>query len=225
MASRRAATRAASTADELEVLLDGLLRLDGASLADVTGISLASVVPALTGAATAMADRRGLPLMVAAAGNMPMPIRVQRPAEVGRRPPRQRAGGGPAVRHSGHRRRLRHGHDVRLRGPRRSVRRRRHRPRPRAGPRGARIPNRPPASHRAHRAGARPSAPTPSRPCSRASCWAIGPSRWVCSNGSRPSWREPRRSTARISRWSSPAGSRREPGPAGCPASTRSTPS
>lgn len=83
MASRRAATRAESTADELELLLDGLLRLDGASLADVTGISLASVVPALTGAATTMAEQRGLPLVVAAAGNMPMPIRVQRPSEVG----------------------------------------------------------------------------------------------------------------------------------------------
>jgi len=32
-----------ATPDELEVLIDGLLRLDGASLADVTGISLASV--------------------------------------------------------------------------------------------------------------------------------------------------------------------------------------
>ena len=83
MASRRAATRAASTADELELLLDGMLHLDGASLADVTGISLACVVPALTGVASSMAERRGLPLMIATAGNMPMPIRVQRPTEVG----------------------------------------------------------------------------------------------------------------------------------------------
>jgi type III pantothenate kinase len=30
-----------------------------------------------------MAERRGVPLMVASSGNMPMPIRVQRPAEVG----------------------------------------------------------------------------------------------------------------------------------------------
>jgi type III pantothenate kinase len=83
MASRRAATRAASTADELELLLDGMLHLDSASLADVTGISLACVVPALTGVASSMAERRGLPLMIATAGNMPMPIRVQRPTEVG----------------------------------------------------------------------------------------------------------------------------------------------
>jgi type III pantothenate kinase len=83
MAARRAATRAASTPDELEVLIDNLLHLDGASMADVTGISLASVVPALTGATTTMAERRGIPLLVAGSGNMPMPIRVQRPTEVG----------------------------------------------------------------------------------------------------------------------------------------------
>jgi type III pantothenate kinase len=83
MAARRATTRAASTPDELEVLIDNLLHLDGASMADVTGISLASVVPALTGVTTTMAERRGIPLMVAGSGNMPMPIRVQRPTEVG----------------------------------------------------------------------------------------------------------------------------------------------
>jgi type III pantothenate kinase len=83
VAARRAATRAASTPDELEVLIDNLLRLDGASMADVTGISLASVVPALTGVTTTMAERRSIPLMVAGSGNMPMPIRVQRPTEVG----------------------------------------------------------------------------------------------------------------------------------------------
>jgi type III pantothenate kinase len=83
MAARRAATRAASTPDELEVLIDNLLHLDGASMADVTGISLASVVPALTGVTTTMAEHRGIPLLVAGSGNMPMPIRVQRPTEVG----------------------------------------------------------------------------------------------------------------------------------------------
>ena len=83
MASRRAATRPASTSDELEILLDGLLHIDGASMADVTGISLASVVPQLATVASTIADRRGLPILVAGSGNMPMPIRVQRPAEVG----------------------------------------------------------------------------------------------------------------------------------------------
>jgi len=83
VAARRAATRGTSTADELEVLVDGLLRLDGASMADVTGVSLASVVPNLTGVASIMAERRGIQLLVAGSGNMPMPIRVQRPTEVG----------------------------------------------------------------------------------------------------------------------------------------------
>ncbi|MFI5259299.1 MAG: type III pantothenate kinase [Candidatus Limnocylindrales bacterium] len=83
IAARRASTRAASTADELEVLIDNLLRLDGASMADVTGISLASVVPTLTSATVVLAERRGVQLLVAGAGNMPMPIRVQRPTEVG----------------------------------------------------------------------------------------------------------------------------------------------
>jgi type III pantothenate kinase len=83
VAARRAATRAASTPDEFEVLVDNLLRLDSASMADVTAVSLASVVPALTGVAALMAERRGVPLLIAGSGNMPMPIRVQRPTEVG----------------------------------------------------------------------------------------------------------------------------------------------
>ena len=83
VASRRAATRPAATADELEMLLDGLLRLDGGSLADVTGISLASVVPDLTRSLEVMAERRGLQMLTASAAIMPMPIRVERPADVG----------------------------------------------------------------------------------------------------------------------------------------------
>jgi type III pantothenate kinase len=83
IASRRAATRPVCTPDELELLIDGLLRLDGASLSDATGMALASVVPALTGCATAMAERLNLPAVVASAETMPIPIRVERPAEVG----------------------------------------------------------------------------------------------------------------------------------------------
>jgi type III pantothenate kinase len=83
MASRRAATRRSETADELEVLVDGLLRLDGASLADVTGIALASVVPSLTGVAASVAERRGVPIMIASVDNVPMPVRTERPGEVG----------------------------------------------------------------------------------------------------------------------------------------------
>ena len=83
VAARRAATVVATTPDELEVLIDNLLRLDGGSMADVTGISLVSVVPTLTGVTTVLAERRGVQLLVAGSGNMPMPIRVQRPTEVG----------------------------------------------------------------------------------------------------------------------------------------------
>jgi type III pantothenate kinase len=83
VASRRAATHPSSTTDELESLVDGLLRLDGASLADVTAISLASVVPALTAGMETLAERRGLPILSATSAVMPMPVRVERPNEVG----------------------------------------------------------------------------------------------------------------------------------------------
>jgi type III pantothenate kinase len=83
ISSRRASTRAAMTADELETTVAALLHLDGASLADVTGICLASVVPALTATVTQVAERRGLPLLIADAATVPIPVRVPRPAEVG----------------------------------------------------------------------------------------------------------------------------------------------
>ncbi|HYM84125.1 MAG TPA: type III pantothenate kinase [Candidatus Dormibacteraeota bacterium] len=81
--SRRAATHAHLTADEVELAVGGLLGLDGASLADVDDIVLASVVPALTDAVEAIAERRGLGLVIASAGTTPLPVRVDRPAEVG----------------------------------------------------------------------------------------------------------------------------------------------
>lgn len=83
LARRRAATRSGSTADELEVLIDGLLRLDDVSLADVSAICGASVVPRLTEAVREIAARRGLPLLIADAATVPIPIRVDRPSEVG----------------------------------------------------------------------------------------------------------------------------------------------
>src|SRR5215218_2072140 len=46
-ATRRSTTHARATADELEHLLDGLLRLDDATFADVSAIAACSVVPAL----------------------------------------------------------------------------------------------------------------------------------------------------------------------------------
>jgi type III pantothenate kinase len=83
VATRRATTHPRSSADELEHLLDALLRLDDASFADVSAISACSVVPALTAGLEAVALRRERPLLIAAAGTVPLAIRVDRPAEVG----------------------------------------------------------------------------------------------------------------------------------------------
>jgi len=83
VATRRAATDARASADEFEVLLDALLRLDDASLDDVTAIVAASVVPAVTAAAETVAARRERPLLLASAGTVPIPIRVDRPQDVG----------------------------------------------------------------------------------------------------------------------------------------------
>ena len=80
---RRAATAPRATADELEALVEGLLRLDGLGLSDMEAIAVASVVPALTGAVETIAERRSCPLLVATAGTVPLAIRVDRPAEVG----------------------------------------------------------------------------------------------------------------------------------------------
>lgn len=83
VAARRAATNARATADEVELLIDGLLRLDGGSLADIGAIVLASVVPAMTAAVEAVAARRGQPLLIASAGTVPLAVRTDRPADVG----------------------------------------------------------------------------------------------------------------------------------------------
>jgi type III pantothenate kinase len=83
VATRRATTHPRSSADELEHLLDALLRLDDASFADVSGITACSVVPALTAGLEAVATRRERPLLIAAPGTVPLAIRVDRPAEVG----------------------------------------------------------------------------------------------------------------------------------------------
>ena len=82
-ATRRAATHNRSSADELELLLDGLLRLDDASFADVSGIACASVVPNLTTAIETIAGRRERGLVVASAGTVPIAVRTDRPQEVG----------------------------------------------------------------------------------------------------------------------------------------------
>ena len=82
-AVRRAATPASATPDEVEVLLEDLLRLDDAAFADVSGIVCASVVPAVTAALEAVAARRDRSLLVASAGTVPIPVRVDRPGDVG----------------------------------------------------------------------------------------------------------------------------------------------
>ncbi|HEY7525024.1 MAG TPA: type III pantothenate kinase [Candidatus Limnocylindrales bacterium] len=83
VATRRAATRPASTADELELLLDGLLRLDGLGLGDVEAFVVASVVPRQTENLERIAANRDRPLLIAGAGTVPLAIRVDRPDEVG----------------------------------------------------------------------------------------------------------------------------------------------
>lgn len=81
--TRRARTDRNLTPDELELLIEGLLRLDETSIADVDAFVATSVVPALTSTLEAVAGRRERTIVVANAGNVPIPIRVERPAEVG----------------------------------------------------------------------------------------------------------------------------------------------
>lgn len=83
VAIRRTATDPNATADELELRLSDLLRLDDAVFADVSAIALASVVPSLTDVVGVVAERLERPLLVASAGTVPLPIRVDRPSEVG----------------------------------------------------------------------------------------------------------------------------------------------
>lgn len=83
VATRRAGTPRTTTTDELELLLAGLLGLDGRSLDAVTAIAVASVVPALTTMTERVAARRGIGVLVATAGTVPLAIRVDRPGEVG----------------------------------------------------------------------------------------------------------------------------------------------
>jgi len=82
-ATRRAGTPRGATGDEIELLLAGLLGLDGRTLDDVTALAIASVVPAATVSLEGLADRRGIAALVAGAGTIPIAIRVDRPGEVG----------------------------------------------------------------------------------------------------------------------------------------------
>ena len=82
-ATRRAATPASATPDEVEILLGALLGLDGLRLDDVGAIVLASTVPSAAAAVEAIAARRTIPCVTASALTVPLPIRVDRPGEVG----------------------------------------------------------------------------------------------------------------------------------------------
>jgi type III pantothenate kinase len=81
--TRRAGTPRTATPDELEVLLAGLIALDGRTFADLSGLAVASVVPALSATLDAVAARHGVPILVASSGNVPLAVRVDRPHEVG----------------------------------------------------------------------------------------------------------------------------------------------
>ena len=83
VARRSGATNPRTTADELDLLIEGLLHLEDASFGDVAAIALASVVPPVTAAIETIAERRERPLIVASAGTVPIPVRVDRPVEVG----------------------------------------------------------------------------------------------------------------------------------------------
>ena len=83
VAVRRAATPRGGTADELELLVEGLLHLDDAAFADISGVVAASVVPAVSAALESVTARRDRSLLLATAGTVPIPIRVDRPGDVG----------------------------------------------------------------------------------------------------------------------------------------------
>ena len=73
------------TADELGLLVDGLLAHDGLDRSKVRGIVIGSVVPPLTGSTLAMVERYfgGKVLVVDPVANAGMPILYDNPAEVG----------------------------------------------------------------------------------------------------------------------------------------------
>src|SRR3954454_8546388 len=82
-AVRRAATKRATTADELEILLRDLLALDEHALHGVTAMAIASVVPAVTALLESVAARHGIPVLLATSGTAPIAIRYDRPDLVG----------------------------------------------------------------------------------------------------------------------------------------------
>ncbi|HET7677142.1 MAG TPA: type III pantothenate kinase [Candidatus Limnocylindrales bacterium] len=83
LGARRVTTRREVSADELELTLEGLLSLDGRRLGDARRMVISSVVPVYDAALGALAARRGLRVDFATHETVPIPVRVDRPAEVG----------------------------------------------------------------------------------------------------------------------------------------------
>lgn len=85
VASWRFATEREKTGDELAVMLDALLRLNGFSRELLTGFAVASVVPRLSGEYAAMSSSRLLvdPLVVGPGVKTGMPILTSDPRTVG----------------------------------------------------------------------------------------------------------------------------------------------
>jgi type III pantothenate kinase len=81
--SRRATTPRTATADELEILLAGLLELEGRRIGELDAVAVASVVPLVSEALAAVVERRGITLLEATADTVPIDVRVQQPSEVG----------------------------------------------------------------------------------------------------------------------------------------------
>jgi type III pantothenate kinase len=81
--SRRATTPRTVTADELELLLAGLLELEGRRIGELDAVAVASVVPLVSEALAAVVERRGIRLLEATADTVPIDVRVAQPSEVG----------------------------------------------------------------------------------------------------------------------------------------------
>lgn len=81
----RSVTNRRQTGDELAVLVDGMLRVRGVPPASVARVVVANVVPQLYRAVTSMAQRyfNCRTEFISAARQTMMPVRTQRPAELG----------------------------------------------------------------------------------------------------------------------------------------------
>lgn len=79
------ATRRDMMPDDLDIQLGNLLALNGRSFDDVQGVAAVSVVPDLTDALEMVGHRRlgARPFVLATSANLPLPIRVDHPDDVG----------------------------------------------------------------------------------------------------------------------------------------------